>query len=62
MVLTLDTDLTSRFSVNFSVIHINSLVEFTQGFIFDHLLVLKQEIYLPISIKTKLLYASKTAL
>lgn len=62
MVLTLNTDLTSRVSVNFSVVHIYSLVEYAQDFIFYHLLVLKQAIYLPISIKTKLLYVSKTAL
>lgn len=54
MVLTLNTDLTSRVSVNLSVIHIDRLVEYAQDFIFYHLLVLKQGIYLPFSIKTKL--------
>lgn len=33
MVLTLNTDLTSRVSVNFSVAHIDSLVDYTQDFI-----------------------------
>lgn len=65
MVLTLNTDLTSRVSVNFSVVHIDRLVEYiyrAQDIILYHLLVLKLGIYLPSSIKTKLLYVSKTAL
>lgn len=34
MVFTLNTDLTSRVSVNFSVAHIDSLVDYAQDFIF----------------------------